>query len=361
MLVLSNHPTWTYNLRGEVFAVLVKNGYRVIVAVGDGPEIKRLKGIGCEHVNIPYNRRGINPLKEIKLFLSYKRLIKNVRPSVVLTYTIKPNLYGAFLSRKYEIPCMVNITGLGSALEHPGLTQSFFLRLYRYVFRDTYKVFLQNTYNLNLFKDKGVVHGNEVLLPGSGVNLEKYKPLPYPSSETVEFAFICRILKAKGIEQYLQAAHYLKVKYPQTKFHICGFCDQDYMGMIEESVKKGYVIYHGMVEDTREIYKACHCTVLPSWYSEGMNNVLLESAACARPIITTNRPGCGEIVDNGVNGLVVKAQNKEDLIYQMETFILMPDEKKVEMGLAGRAKVEKKFDRNIIVEKYQDAINNLFA
>lgn len=361
ILVLSNHSTWTYKLRGEVLQALVSEGYRVIVAVGYGPEVERLKKIGCEHVDIPYNRRSVNPLKEMKLFLAYRRLIHRVKPDVVLTYTIKPNLYGAYLCRKNRIPCLINITGLGSALERPGLYQTFFLNLYKYVFKDVYRVFLQNTANRDLFVRKGIVHGNEELLPGSGVNLEKYVSLTYPSCNTIEFVFIARILKAKGVEEFLEAAHLIREKYPQTIFNICGFCDQDYMGMIGEYVEKGDVVYHGMVDDTREIYKKTHCTVLPSWYSEGINNVLLESAACGRPIITTNRPGCGEVVDDGVNGFVVKQQDTEDLVRVLERFILLPDEKKKAMGMAGRKKVETQFDRRLVVDKYLEAINSLFA
>lgn len=361
ILVLSNHPTWTFKLRGEVLRALVEDGYRVIVAVGYGPELERLKEIGCEHVDIPYNRRSVNPLKEVKLFLAYRKLIHQVRPDAVLTYTIKPNLYGAYLCRKNKIPCLINITGLGSALDRLGIYQTFFLNLYKYVFKDVYRVFLQNTANRDLFVRKEIVHGNEVLLPGSGVNLENYQPLAYPSCDTIEFVFIARILKAKGIEEYLEAAHEIRKRFPHARFHICGFCDQDYMGLIGEYVGKGDVIYHGMVDDTREIYKSTHCTVLPSWYSEGMNNVLLESAACARPIITTNRPGCGEIVDDGVNGFIVKQQDTEDLIRVMERFILMPDDEKKAMGLAGRRKVEQQFNRKIVVEKYLEAINSLFA
>ena len=361
ILVLSNHPTWTYKLRGEVLKALVDERYRVIVAVGYGPEVERLKEIGCEHVDIPYNRRSVNPLKEVKLFWAYRKLIKQVNPNVVLTYTIKPNLYGAYLCKKYHIQCLVNITGLGSALEHPGIYQSFFLNLYKFVFKKVYRVFLQNKANRDLFISKGIVKDNYVLLPGSGVNLEKYQPLPYPSTDTIVFVFIARILKAKGIEEYLNAAKYIRGKYPQTRFHICGFCDQDYTAMIDQYEKEGAVIAHGMVDDTREIYKKTHCTVLPSWYSEGMNNVLLESAACARPIITTNRPGCGEIVDDGVNGFIVKQQSPEDLIEKLEQFILLPSEEKVAMGLAGRKKVETQFDRRIVVDEYLKAIKSLFA
>lgn len=358
ILVLSNHPTWTYKLRGEVLKALVNEGYRVVVAVGYGPEIEFLKNIGCDHVDIPYNRRSVNPLKELKLFWAYRKLIKQMNPDVILTYTIKPNLYGAFLCKKYHIPCLINITGLGSALERPGICQTFFLSLYHFVFKKVYRVFFQNKANLDLFVSNGIVKDNYVLLPGSGVNLEMYQPLPYPSDETVEFVFIARILKAKGIEEYLKAAKYIRQKYPQTKFHICGFCDQGYTQMLAQYEHKGIIIIHGMIEDTRDIYKVTHCTVLPSWYPEGINNVLLESAACARPIITTNRPGCGEVVDDGVNGYIVKQQDAADLISKLEQFILLSHEKKIAMGLAGRNKVETLFDRRIVVDEYLKAVNS---
>ena len=361
IVVLSNHPAWTYNLRGEVLQAIVNAGNRVIVAVGYGPEVEKLKNMGCEHVDIQFNRRSVNPVKELKLFLSYYTLIKKVKPDAVLTYTIKPNLYGAFLCKVLGIPCLVNITGLGSITEKAGLYQLFFLRLYRFAFRDAYRVFIQNKYNQKLFISNGIVHGNDVLLPGSGVNLVKFQLIGYPTCETIEFVFPSRILKAKGIEEYLGAAQYIRNKYPQSRFHICGFCDQDYSSMIDDLVRKNVVINHGMVEDVRKIFRTTHCTVLPSWYSEGMNNVLLESSACGRPIITTNRPGCGEIIDDNINGFVVKAQDTQDLINKIEMFILLPNERKMEMGLAGRKKAEFFFNRQVVVEKYMDAINSLFA
>jgi galacturonosyltransferase len=359
ILVLSNHPTWTYKLRGEVLQALVQAGCRVIVAVGYGPEVERLKEMGCEYVDMPYHRRSVNPVNELRLLWGYRKLIKKINPDAVLSYTIKPNLYGAYLCKAMKIPCLVNITGLGSALEQSGMIQHFFLKLYRYVFKDVYRVFFQNQSNLDLFVSQGIVHGNGVLLPGSGVNLITNRLLPYPSGEIIEFVFMARILKAKGIEEYLCAAKNIHQHYPQTQFHICGFCDQDYSAVIDDFVKKGIVIYHGMVEDPREIFKRTHCTVLPSWYSEGMNNVLLESAACGRPIITTNRPGCGEIVEDGVNGFIVKPQDPEDLMEKMERFILMPDEMRKAMGQASRHKVESKFDRNIVVRKYMETINSI--
>lgn len=359
ILVLSNHPTWTYKLRGEVLQALINEGYRVVVAVGYGPEVERLKEMGCQYVDIPYRRRGVNPLKELQLFWRYSKLMKELKPYAVMTYTIKPNLYGAFLCKVMKIPCLVNITGLGSVLEQPGIIRWLFLRLYRFVLKDVYKVFLQNQSNRDLFVSQGIVHGNEVLLPGSGVNLETYRTLPYPSCATIEFVFMARILKAKGIEEYLIAAQSIRQRYPQTRFHICGFCDQDYSAMIHDYEDRGIVSYHGMVEDSRDIFLKTHCTVLPSWYPEGMNNVLLESAACGRPIITTSRPGCGEVVEDGVNGFLVKAHDPADLVEKLERFILLPENQRKAMGLAGRHKVTSEFDRHIVVDKYMEAIRDI--
>ena len=355
ILILSNHPTWTYKLRGEVLQALVTEGYKVIVAVGYGPEVEKMKAIGCEFVDIPYNRRSINPLKEAKLFLSYRNLINKVKPNAVLTYTIKPNLYGAYICRSSNIPCIINITGLGSALETPGLSRFIFLLMYKIAMKRAFRIFFQNEANRELFVKHGIVKDNDVLLPGSGVNLSLYRPIKYPERGALNFAFISRILKAKGIEELLNAAIVIRNKYPYTQFHICGFCDQDYMGLINDLAGKGIVKYHGMVPDIKAIYSMSHCVVLPSW-SEGMNNVLLESAASARPVITTNIPGCKEIVDDGITGFLVKPRDSNDLIIKLEHFILLPYHEKVAMGLAGRKKVESQFNRNIVVGEYMKAV-----
>ena len=358
IVVLSNHSVWTYNLRAEILQELIRLGHRVIVVVGSGKRIEDLKQLGCEHMDVPFNRHGMNPFNEIRLFNAYRKIVKEVRPDVVLTYTVKPNLYGAFLCRKYHIPCIANITGLGTAVEYPGPMQSVLCAAYRFAFQDIYKVFFQNTANRDVFLEKGIVKDHYDLLPGSGVNVNRFKTIEYPSEKTVEFVFISRIMKEKGIDQYLSAARVIREKYPFTKFHVCGFCEPEYSGTLEQSQKLGDVIYHGMVDDVRDILAITHCLVLPTYYPEGMSNVLLESAACGRPIITTNRPGCREIIDDGYNGFICKAKNDADLISVIERFINLTYEEKVQMGLNGRRKVEKQFDREIVVRKYVAAINN---
>ncbi len=361
IMILSNHPSWTYNLRNETITALVNNGYDVTIVVGYGEEIEHFKKMGCSHIDVPFNRHGKSPFDELRLFNSYRKAITIIKPNVVLSYTIKPNLYGAYLCSKNGIPCIANITGLGTAVEYPGLMRTFLLKIYKIAFKKIFKVFFQNTENRDLFVKYRIVKNNYGLLPGSGVNLSRFEVLPYPSDSTTEFVFVSRIMKEKGIDEYLNAAQFLKNKYPQTRFHICGFCEQNYMEKIQNLVDKEVVIYHGMVKRVEDVLEKVHCLVLPTFYPEGMSNVLLESCACGRPIITTNRAGCREIVDDGVNGYIVKPQDENDLIEKMEQFIALDNERRKKMGLAGRVKVENEFDRNIVVNKYltaiQEAIN----
>ena len=359
ILVLSNHPDWTYNLRAEVLQGLLQRGHRVIVVVGYGKRVEDLKQLGCEHIDVPYDRHGRNFLKEIRLYNTYKRIIREIHPDVVLSYTVKPNLYGAYLSHRNKIPCIANITGLGTAVEYPGLMQKVLILAYKLCFNDIYKVFFQNTSNRDFFIKHKLVKNNYELLPGSGVNVEKFIPLPYPPQDSIEFVFVSRIMKEKGIDQYLAAAKAIRKKYSNTRFHVCGFCEPEYSGALEQSQANGDVIYHGMVDNVREILNKTHCMVFPTYYPEGMSNVLLENAACARPIITTNRPGCREIVEDGYNGFICKAKDEQNLISVIEKFLSLDYEEKNQMGLNGRKKVEKQFDRKIVVEKYIKAVESI--
>lgn len=358
ILVFSNHPSWTYNLRGEVLRALLSCGYRVIVAVGDGPEVNKLKEMGCEFIDVPFNRHGVNPFKEISLFRKYKQLLISIKPDILLTYTIKPNLYGSFLAKRRHIPCVANITGLGTAVEYPGIMRNVLLIIYKLVFNGIYKVFFQNTMNRDLFVFNKIVKENYELLPGSGVNISRYKLLPYPDDKNIEFVFVSRIMREKGIDQYLDAAIFIRERYPNTKFHICGFCEQNYEERLKELERKGVIITHGMVSDIALIHEKVHCLILPTYYPEGMSNVLLEACASGRPIITTNRAGCREIVDDGVNGFVVKEKDSADLIEKIERFLSLTHKEREQMGLNGRKKIEQEFNRNIVVEKYLRAVKD---
>lgn len=352
VLFLANHDVGIYNFRRELVEQLLREGHEVIISSPYGERIDNLKAMGCEYREIQFSRHGTNPIRELMLITAYRKLLREVQPDIVFSYTIKPNIYGAIACSSMKIPCVANITGLGTAVENQGILQRVTVLLYKYAFRNVKKVFFQNTDNMQFFIDRKIVFNNCDLLPGSGVNLQRFAPIEYPESPKIEFAFISRIMKEKGVDQYIEAAEYITEKYPDTVFHLCGFCEQAYEERLRDLSEKGVIVYHGMVNDIRPVLERIHCVIHPTYYPEGMSNVLLESCASARPIITTNRPGCGEIVDDGTNGYICEAQNSKNLIEKIEKFLALSHNERCGMGLAGRRKVEGAFDRNIVVQKY---------
>ena len=359
VLFLVNHDVVIYNFRLELVERLLAEGHQVVISSPYGERIDDLVALGCEFRPITLSRHGMNPVQEMKLLWDYLKLIKKEKPDIVFTYTIKPNIYGGMACTLRKVPYVVNITGLGTAVENSGLVQKITVMLYRLALARVQRVFFQNEENRQFFVDRKLAMGKHGMLPGSGVNLQRFSPLEYPGEETTEFVFISRIMKEKGADQYLEAAEYIREKYPNTRFHICGFCEQAYEQKLKDLHDKGIIIYHGMVRDVKQVIAKTHCTIHPTYYPEGLSNVLLESAACARALITTNRSGCREVIDNGINGFVVEQKNAQDLIDKIEVFLALPWEQKKAMGVAGRAKVEREFDRQIVVEKYLQEMKNL--
>ena len=284
----------------------------------------------------------------------YKRVLRSIKPDIVFTYTIKPNIYGEMACSRLKIPYVATITGLGTAVEKNGVLQRICLFLYKIGLRKAKKVFFQNSENMTFMKKHKIIKSESEIIPGSGVNLNQYKLLDYPNSNIVHFAFISRVMKEKGIEQFIDAAIEIQKKYKSTEFHVYGYADGDYKARLVDFDQKGIVFYHGFVRDMTKLYENISCTIHPSFYPEGMSNVLLESIASGRPVITTDRSGCREIVDNGVNGYLVKPLDSNDLIDKIEKFLNLSWEQKREMGINGRKKAEKEFDRNIVVKKYVD-------
>ncbi len=357
ILFVSNVTGGLYVFRRELLEALSKDN-RIIVFGAKTGHVEDLQDLGCEVIDTPMERHGTNPFVEARLISRYKSIISEKKPDIVLTYTIKPNIYAGMACASMGIPYIANITGLGTAVENDGLMQKITLPLYKFGLRKAKKVFFQNQANLDFMLKKKIVKGPYELIPGSGVNLERYSLLEYPHGETVDFTYIGRLVKQKGIEQFLDAAKAIRAKHPETRFHICGRCDPAYEAIIKEQNDDGTVIYHGLIDDIAGMHRISACTLHPSFYPEGMSNVLLESCACGRPIITTDRPGCREIVDNGVNGFIVKQRDSADLIEKVEKFLSLSWEERRQMGLAGRAKVEKEFDRNIVIDKYLKEIRS---
>lgn len=359
VMILANNDVGLYKFRKELIEKLVQS-HKVYMCLPNGEFIPELCSLGAKFILCDLlDRHGTNPAKELRLISFYKKLLKRLKPDIVFTYTIKPNVYGGMACASLGIRYVVNITGLGTAVENGGLMQTITLALYKMGLRKAQKVFFQNTENRDFMVSHGVVKGAYDMLPGSGVNLRQYQCLPYPHGDTVDFVFVARVMKEKGIDQYLDTAKEMRKRHSETRFHICGFCEQDYQAELEALEQQGIIIYHGLVSDMTQIYKIAACTVHPTYYPEGLSNVLLESAASGRPIITTNRSGCREVVDDGVNGFVVEEKNSQDLIEKIEKFIKLSVDERRKMGLAGRQKVEKEFNRQIVIDKYLAEMRNV--
>lgn len=358
ILILANSSSGLYGFRNELVLELLKK-YEVYASLPDKTNNAELEAEGCKVIETPINRRGMNPTEDIKLFLCYLSLIKEIRPDIVLSYTIKPNVYGGLACGIKRIPYMANITGLGSALENPGILQTLTKTLYKTGLKKARTVFFQNNYNLEFFEKNRMCKAESVLLPGSGVNTERFCLLSWPKDKT-RFVFISRVMREKGIEEYFECAKAIRAEYPDTEFHVLGYCEESYEEELKRLDSDGTICYHGNVLDVRPYLEQVKCIIHPS-YHEGMSNVCLEAASCGRAVITTDRPGCRETVIDGKSGFTVPIKDKDKLIETVKRFMSMSNEEQKAMGLAGRKYVEENFDRNIVVEKYMTRIERIIG
>lgn len=286
-------------------------------------------------------------------------MLRKINPDVVFTNNIKPNVYAGIACRVLGIQYIPNITGLGTPVENPGKLQFLATRLYKYGVAGADTIFFQNDENVRFFEQHHIMPKNShvCLLPGSGVNLQAYPELPYSPGDVVHFLFVARLLKEKGIELYLSAAKRVAQNHPNVMFHICGGCDDPkYYERIKEAENAGYLQYHGEQKDMRPYFQMAHCVVHPSYYPEGMSNVLLEAAASGRPVIATDRSGCRETVDAGKSGYLIPIKDEEALVAALEDFLGLTWEEREALGHAGRIKMEHEFDRQMVVQTYMDAL-----
>ncbi len=351
ILILSNHFINIHRLRLEL-VVRLKMEYEVYIVLPED-ENDFFKNLGCNIIKTKINRHGINPFEDLRLMFNYFKTIKKVSPDVVLTYTVKPNVYGGICCKMLNKPVFQNVTGLGTAINGGGLVRVILLALYKLALNNSKCIFVQNEDNLSFLKQNKIKPLSYRKIPGSGVNLTKYNILEYPQNDTINFLFIARVMKSKGIDEFISAAQHFKGR--NVKFHVLGFCEEGYEERLKQLDDDGVLIYHGMVDDVIEFHKIAHCTINPS-YHEGMSNVLLEASACARPCLCSNIPGCKEIVEDGKSGFLFEAQNSMSLIEAIDKFLSLSREKQKEMGLYARSKVESEFSRDIVVNAYIDEI-----
>jgi glycosyltransferase involved in cell wall biosynthesis len=360
ILIITNDTSYTFKFRKEIIIKLIKENYKVTILSNFSSHIGDIRGLGVDLIESNIHRRSINPIFDIKLYFFYLKILKMTKPSIVLTFTTKPNIIGAFAAKKLNISYIVNITGLGSLFVSNSILKFIIIKLYKKSLLKSNMVYFQNANNLKIMQNAEIKFDNYKIIPGSGVNLYEYNYLKYPQNQTdIVFTFVGRIMKAKGIDLFLNVSKLIKSINPRVTFNVLGFCEENYMNKLKKFEKNGYIRYVGNVLDVRKYLKETHCLVLPSYYPEGISNVLLEGAASGRPLITTNISGCKEVVDDGINGYLIEAKNLSELYESMIKFIDLEHNQKIEMGIQSRKLVENKFDRNKVVETYINDIKLL--
>ena len=353
VLILANFDLGLYQFRKELIYELLKEN-EVYISLPYGNLVDPLVEAGCTFVDTPIDRRGINPAKDISLLIKYDRIIKRIRPEIVITYTVKPNIYGGIVCRRRKIPYAVNITGLGTAFERQGFLRKLVTAMYKVGLKGAKTVFFENSTNQALFINERIIRRDKAcLLNGAGVNLDHFAYLEYPRNSAIRFLFIGRVMQEKGIDELLKAVQRLNDEGSACMLDIVGPYEDNYEQQINSYASYPWFTYHGYQKDVRPYIEDADCFVLPSWH-EGMANTNLECAASGRPVITSNIPGCKEAVIEGVTGLLCEPKNTDSLYAAMKKMMQMTWEARREMGMAGRKHMESDFDKKIIVKQTMD-------
>lgn len=363
--VVTNNDDDIYCFRREIIETLAENGYEILISCPYGEKFKLMEDIDYIYDDPVIDRRGTDIIADSKLFFHYLSLIKKYRPDAVLTYTVKPNIYCGIASHLFGVPVISNVTGFGSVLQKSGAMRKFIMTLFKITFRRSACVMFQNSTNMNMAIDSGLVKDNSRLIPGSGVNTDRFPLADYPdggdgiNGGTVVFNYIGRILSEKGVDVYIEAAKRIKRRYPKTQFNMLGFIEPTeihYESDLKKLEEQGIIKYFGSQSDVRPFIASSHATVHPSMYGEGMSNVLLESASSGRPVITTENPGCRETLIDGETGFIFKGGDADSLVAAIEKFLSMKNEDRKNMGARGREYIKDNFSRKLVAGAYLEEL-----
>ena len=357
-LVITNHSYMLYQFRTELLKKLQTLG-EVVISMPFKGHHDDFKEMGFRCIDTKLDRRGINPFEDLGLYHFYKKLLKEEKPDIVITYSIKPIVYAGFLCRKMKIPYFVNVQGLGTAFQSQPMA-AVATKMYKAGIKKAKAVFFENQANADEFVNRGIIpKEKEVVLNGAGVNLDLYQFQPYPPEDDgIHILYLGRIMKEKGMDETFSAMKIVKEKYgDKVIFDVVGFFEDEYKETVEILAADGVIVFHGFQPNPRPYYAAAHAVVLAS-YHEGMSNVLLEAAATGRALITTDIPGCREAVEEGKTGYLCKKQDVDTLADCIEKLLNLSTDERKTMGLAGRKKMEDEFDKNIIVNQTVDTIMN---
>ena len=363
-VLMTVNAAWNiWNFRRGLVAAFLEDGHQVTVLAPADVSEPHLQELGCRFLHLPMDPGGLNPLRDLALLRRMHKIFGRERPDVVLGYTIKNNLYGALAAKRLGIPFIPNVTGLGTAFLSNGALQRIAEKLYRAAFRSLPVVFFQNEDDAELFRKRRLVREGQVrVLPGSGVDLDHFAPADFPAeSAPPTFLMIARLLRDKGVLEFIEAAKIVRERVPTARFQLIGAADTYNrtaisLAEIRQWEQSRGVEYLGPVDDVRPHIAAAHCVVLPS-YREGAPRTLIEAAAMARPVITTDVPGCRAVVDVEASGLLCASKDAQDLAAACLNFVSLSRQAQVEMGKRGRRKMEREYDQQLIFAAYQQAIS----
>jgi glycosyltransferase involved in cell wall biosynthesis len=362
-IVLSINASWNvFNFRLGLVKALQAAGYRVVALAPHDRYSERLVEEGMIYEPITMDNKGVSPSRDLALLWRYHRALRRLRPDLFLGYTAKPNIYGSLAAHMLGIPTINNVSGLGTAFIRGGLLGRLVKTLYTVAFRRSRVVFFQNSDDLTQFVSGRIVSPSVArLLPGSGINLSDFAPSQGQSTSAVcTFLLVARLLRDKGIGEFISAARMVKEEYPEARFQLLGPAGAANRTAItpeevEEWVREGVVEYLGQTDDVRPFIAAADCVVLPS-YREGLPRSLLEGAAMGKPLIATDVPGCRAVVEDGVNGYLCPARDPRSLAEAMIRMLRLSAENRAALGAAARKKVEEQFSEATVIRHYLEAI-----
>lgn len=364
-VIIALNTSWNlFNFRSGLIRSLVAAGFEVVAAAPPDEYSPRLESLGCRFVPLPMDNMGTHPGRDIILFWRFLQLMRKERPQVYLGYTVKPNIYGSLAAHALNIPVINNIAGLGAVFSKNSLLTLLVRSLYRLALSRSNRVFFQNPDDQSMFVSQGLVRpGVSDRVPGSGIDLVRFAPVPLPNEPTLRFLLVARMLWEKGVGDFVEAARILKQRGLRIDFCLLGFLDVKNPSSISRQqmdmwAQEGVVRYLGVSDQVADEIALADCIVLPSYYREGTPRILLEAAAMARPIVTTNTVGCREVVDDGINGYLCQPRDIPDLANKMAQIAALPPEVRIAMGKRGRKKVENEFDEQIVIKKYLDAVSS---
>lgn len=359
------NTSWNiYNFRMNLVRSLQAQGHEVHTVAPADEYTHHLTEAGCVHHPVKMDSRGANPVKDLALVFELYSIYRKIRPDIILHYTIKPNVYGSLAASLLKIPTVNNVCGLGTVFLKKDLLSAVAMFLYRISFRFPKKVFFQNPDDLNLFLNKKLVPSSTVdLLPGSGIDLGKFQPVSFKRNEKFTFLLISRLITDKGVLEYIEAVKQLRAEGLDARFQVLGAIDPEHKRgikreVIQEWINSGIIEYLGTTKDVRHFIESADCVVLPS-YREGTPRTLLEAASSSKPIVATNVPGCTQVVEDKINGLLCNLKDSGDLAAKMRTMANFDDDTLKSMGANGRKKMEAEYDESIVIDKYLHTLSEL--